>query len=112
MYPSSVAFPDELGEADASLLLHLLYELEEAAVVGLRAANDIGCAAQDMVAVLGTAHQGVELLAAIATAHHDRFAPRFAYGVEELVYEYVQQVVCTLIRAVVDALAQRRGAAC
>jgi hypothetical protein len=37
MYPSSVALPDELGKADATLLLHLLYHLEQAAVVGFRA---------------------------------------------------------------------------
>ena len=81
MDPAAVALPDELGEPNASLLLHLLYELEEAAVVGLCAANDIGCAAQDMVAVLGTAHQSVELFAAIPAAHDDGFAPRLAYGV-------------------------------
>jgi hypothetical protein len=70
-------------------LLHLLYELEQATVIGLRAADDISCTSQDMVAVLHTAHQGIELLAAVAAAHDDGSSPRLAYGVEELVYEYV-----------------------
>ena len=55
-------------------------------MIGSVPRNDIGGTAEEMVAILGTAHQGVELFAAIAAAHHDRLAPRFAYGVEELVY--------------------------
>ena len=81
MYPSSVALPDELGEPYAALLLHLLYHLEQTAMVGLRATDDVRRAAEDMVAILGTAYKRVELLAAIPAAHHDRLAPRLTYRV-------------------------------
>ena len=60
--------------------------------------------------MLCTAHEGVQLLAAVARGDHDGFAPRLADGVEELVYEYVQQIIGALGGAVVDALALRRGA--
>ena len=81
MYPTSVALPYQLSETYLPLLLHLLYELEQLAMVGLRATDDVRCAAEDMVAILGTAYQGVELLAAIPAAHDDGLAPRRAYGV-------------------------------
>ena len=61
------------------------------------------------MAVLCSAHEGVEFLTAVARGEHYRLSPGFADGVEELVYEYVQQVVGTLRWAVVDAIAQRRG---
>ena len=63
-----------------------------------------------MVTILHTPDERVELLAAVARGYHDGLSPRFADGVKELVYEYVQQVVCTLRWAIVDALAQRCGA--
>ena len=66
MEPPAIAFPDELGEADLSCLLHLLDELEQAAVVGPVSGDDIGSTAEEMVTVLGSAHEGVELLAAVA----------------------------------------------
>ena len=84
--PSSISLPDELGETYLPRLQHLLYELEQLAVVGPVACDNIGGTAEEMVAILGASHQGVELFAAIAAAHHDRLAPRFAYRVEELVY--------------------------
>lgn len=86
MYPAAVGLPNQLGEADATLLLHLLDETEQTAVVGTVAGNDIGSTPEEVVAVLGTTHKLVELLAAIATAHHDGFAPRLADGVKELIY--------------------------
>ena len=86
MNPSSIALKDELSELDAPLLLHLHDEAEQTAVVGPVTSNNIGRTAEDVVAILGTTHQGVELLAAVATTDHNRLAPRFAYGVEELVY--------------------------
>ncbi len=70
MNPAAVALKDKLGELDAPLLLHLLYHLEQAAVVGAVATDDVRCAAEDMVAILGTAHKRVELLAAIPAAHN------------------------------------------
>jgi len=79
-------------------------------MVGPVACNDIGCATQHVVTVLHTPDERVELLAAIARGHHDGLAPRFADGVKELVYEYVQQVIGALRRAVVYALAQRGSA--
>ena len=110
MYPPPVALPNQLGKLDAPLLMHLLYYFEQLAMIGSVPRNDIGGTAEEMVAILGASHQGVELFAAITAAHHDRLAPRFAYRVKDLLYQYVQQVVCTLTRAIVDALAQRRDA--
>ena len=90
MNPTSIAFPYQLGKLDAPLPVHPLYELEQAAVVGPVACDDIGCATEEVVAVLHTPDERVELLTAVATAHHDGLSPRFADGVEELFYEYVQ----------------------
>lgn len=86
MYPASVTLPNELGELDASFLLHLLDELEQPAVVGLVACDNISRTSEDVVAVLHATHQFVELLAAVARGYNYRFAPRLAYGVKELVY--------------------------
>ena len=86
MYPPSVALKDELGKLDAPLLLHLLYEFEQTAMVSTVTSNDISSAAEQVVAVLHTPDELVELLAAVSTADHYRLSPRFAYRVEELVY--------------------------
>ena len=86
MEPTIVVLCDELGEADLSCLLHLHDELEQAAVVGPVAGDEVCCAADEVVAVLGSAHEGVELLAAVARGYHDGLSPRLAYGVQELVY--------------------------
>ena len=110
MNPTSIALPDELREAYLPRLLHLLDELEQAAVIGLVASYDVGCTAEHVVAVLHTPDERVELLASISTTHHDGLSPRFADGVKELLHQYVQQVVGTLRWAIVDALAQRCGA--
>ena len=83
MYP---ALPDELGEADAPLLLQLLYELEQAAVIITAACDEVGSTTQHVMAVLRSTHKRVELLAAVATADHYRLSPCLAYGVKELVY--------------------------
>ena len=110
MNPTSIALPYQLREAYLPLLLHLLDELEQTAMVGSVTSDDIGGAAEEVVAVLHTPDEGVEFLTAVARGHHDGLSPRFADGVEELLYQYVQQVVCTLRWAVVDALAQRGSA--
>ena len=89
MYPAAIALPDELREAYLPLLLHLLYQLEQAAVVGFVAGNDVGRAAQHMVTVLYATHEFVEFLTAVSRGYHDGLAPRFAYGVEELLHQYV-----------------------
>ena len=86
MEPTIVVLCDELGEADLSCLLHLHDELEQAAVVGSVASDDIGSAAEEVMAMCGSAHEGVELLAAVPRGDHDGLAPRLAYGVQELVY--------------------------
>ena len=112
MNPTSIALPDELREAYLPLLLHLLDEFEQTAVVSPIACDYIGCTTEHVVAVLHTPDERVELLAAVARGHHDGLAPRFANGVKELLHQYVQQVVCTLRWAIVDALAQRGSAAC
>ena len=109
MNPTSIALPNKLSKPNLPRLLHLLDEFEQAAMVGSVTSNDICCTTQHVVAVLHTPDERIELLAAVARGHHDGLSPRFADGVEELVYEYVQQMICTLRWAVVDALAQRRG---
>lgn len=110
VYPSSSTLPDELGKLDPSLPLHLLDEVEQPSVVGPVAGDEVGGTAQEVMAVLRSAHEGIQLGTAVAAAHDDGLAPRLADGVEELVYEHMQQVIGTLWRAVVDALALRRGA--
>ena len=79
--PSPVALPNQLGKLNLSRLLHFHNKFEQTVMVGLVTSDDIRRAAENVVAILGTAHQGVELLAAVARGHHDRFAPRFAYGI-------------------------------
>ena len=37
MYPATIAFKDELGKLDATLLLHLPYEVKQLAVLRFRA---------------------------------------------------------------------------
>ena len=86
MNPSPVALKDELGEAYLSLLLHLLYEFEQTAMVGSVTSDDIGSTAEHVVAVLHTPDERVEFLTAVARGHNDGLSPRFADGVEELVY--------------------------
>ena len=112
MNPAAIALPDELREAYLPRLLHLLDEFEQTAMVGSVTSDDIGSTAEHVVTVLHTPDERVEFLAAVARGHHDGLSPRFADGVKELVYEYVQQVVGTLRWAIVDALAQRGSAAC
>jgi hypothetical protein len=41
MYPSSITLPYQLGKHDATLLLHLPYEFEQAAMVGPVARDDV-----------------------------------------------------------------------
>ena len=89
MYPPPVALKDELREAYLPLLLHLLDEFEQPSVVGLVASDDIGGAAEDVVAVLHASDERVEFLAAVARGDHDGLTPRLAYGVEQLLHEYV-----------------------
>ena len=84
--PAVVVFCDELGEADLSRLLHLHDHAKQAAVVGSVPGDEVGSAAEEVMAVLGTAHEVVELTAAVARGYHDGLAPRLTYGVKELVY--------------------------
>ena len=86
VYPTITFFCNKLCELEVTLLLHLHDELEQLAVVGTVAGDEVGGTPEDVVAVLGTTHERVELLAAVATADNDGLAPRFAYGVEELLY--------------------------
>ena len=86
MYPAVVVLCDELGEADLSCLLHLDDEFEQTPVVVPVPCDEVGCAAEEVMAMLGTAHEGVEFLAAVAAAHDNGLTPRLAYGVQELVY--------------------------
>ena len=52
MNPAAIALPDELGKLNLPLLLHLLYEFEQAAVVGFVASDKVGSTTQHVVAVL------------------------------------------------------------
>ena len=81
MYPTSVALPYQLSEAYLPRLLHLLYEFEQATMVGLVASNNICRATKDMVTVLHTVDERIELLASVSAADNYRLSPRFAYGV-------------------------------
>ena len=110
MYPPSIALPNKLSKPNLPRLLHLLDEFEQAAVVRSISSNDIRSATEHVVTVLHATYEHIQFLASISTADHDRLAPRFADGVKELLHQYVQQVVCTLRWAIVDALAQRRSA--
>ena len=86
MNPTSIALPDELREAYLPLLLHLLDEFEQTTVVGLVARDEVGSAAQEVMAVLRSSDERVEFLTSISTADHYWLAPRLAYGVEQLIY--------------------------
>ena len=66
MYPPAVTLPNQLGEAYLPLLLHLLYEFEQTTVVGLAARNEVGSAAQEVMAVLRPTHKCIKLFAAVA----------------------------------------------
>ena len=112
MNPPSIALPNKLSKPNLPLLLHLLDELEQTTVVGSVTSDDVGSTSEHVMAVLHTPDERVEFLASISTADHDGLAPRFADGVKELLHQYVQQVVCSLRWAFVDALAQRGSAAC
>ena len=82
VYPAAITLPDELGEANLTRLLHLLDELEQAAVVGSVTSDDVSRAAEHVMAVLHTPDERVEFLAAIARGHHNGLSPRFAYRVQ------------------------------
>ena len=110
MNPTTITLPNELSEAYLALLLHLHDEAEQLAMVGTVACDDIRSTAKEVMTVLRASNKRVEFLTAITAADHYWFSPHFAYGVKELVDEYMQQVVCTLRWAIIDALAQRRGA--
>jgi hypothetical protein len=110
MYPATVVLPDELSEPYAAFALHLYDEIEEPAMVFHAATDEVGCTSDEVMAMGGTAHQVVEFLATIATTDEDGAAPRFAYGIEQLLYQHMQQVISALRWAIVDALALRCGA--
>ena len=110
MYPATVVLPDELSEAYAAFALHLHDEIEELAMVFHTATDEVGSTSDEVMAMGGTAHQVVEFLATIATTDEDGAAPRFAYEIEQLLYQHMQQVISALRWAVVDALALRGGA--
>ena len=110
MEPAAIAFPNQLGEADLSRLLHLYNEVEQAAMVVAVTGDEIGSTAQQVVTVRGATDEVIQLAAAVAAAHHDGFTPRLTYGVEELLHQGVQQLIGALSGPVVDTLALRRSA--
>ena len=74
------------------------------------ATDKVSSTPDEMMAMGGTAHQVVEFFTAVTTWHQYGAAPCFAYGIEQLLYQYMQQMVSTLRWAIVDALALRGGA--
>ena len=86
MYPATIALPNELREAYLSLLLHLPYEVEQLAVLRFRACYKVCCTSQQMVTILCSTHELIQLFAAVSTTDYDRCSPRLAYGVKELLY--------------------------
>ena len=66
MYPTSVALPNQLSEAYLPLLLHLLYEFEQTTVVSLVARDEVGSAAEQVMAVLCPTYKCIKLFAAVA----------------------------------------------
>ena len=81
MQPAVVILCDELGEAYLTLALHLLYHTEQPAVIIPVAGDEVSRAAQQVMAVLRSAHEGIQLGTAVAAAHDDGLAPRLADGV-------------------------------
>ena len=110
MEPAATALPYQLSEPYAAFALHLYDEIEEPAMVFHAATDEVGSTSDEVMAMGGAAHQAVEFLATIATTDEDGPAPRFAYGIEQLLYQHMQQVISALRWAVVDALALRCGA--
>jgi hypothetical protein len=74
------------------------------------ATDEVGSTSDEVMAMGGAAHQAVEFFAAIATTDEYGAPPRFAYGIEQLLYQHMQQVISALRWAIVDALALRCGA--
>ena len=66
MYPAPIILKDELREAYLPLLLHLLYEVEQAAVVGLVARDDVRSASQHVVTVFRPTHERVKFLTSVS----------------------------------------------
>lgn len=66
MDPAAVVLPDELGEAYAAFVAHVDNHIEQAAVVGTVATDDVGGTAESVVTVLDTSHEFVELFATIS----------------------------------------------
>ena len=76
--PTSIALPYKLREANLSILLHLLYHLEQLTVVSLRARNDVSRTAEKVMTILDAPNERVQFLAAVTAAHHNGLSPRFA----------------------------------
>lgn len=74
----------------------------EAAIVGTVAHSDIGCLALHVLARWRAAHLLIEPRAAESAVHLDRFAPRLAQWIENMLHQQVKVGDCFLRRGVVD----------
>ena len=86
MNPAIVVLGNQLREAYLPLALHLHDEAEQAAMIVAATRDEVGSTAQQVMAMLGAAHEGIELWASVARGDDDGLAPRFADGIKELVY--------------------------
>ena len=66
MNPPTIALPYKLSKPNLPRLLHLLNEFEQTAVVGPITSDEVGGAAEEVMAVLHAPDERVELLAAVA----------------------------------------------
>ena len=66
MYPAPVALPNQLGEAYLPRLLHLPNEVKQLTVLRLVTRDDIRRAAEQVMTVLRTPNERIQLLASIA----------------------------------------------
>lgn len=75
----------------------------EAAIVDTVAHRNVGCLTLHVLARWRSAHLLIELRAAESAVHLDRFAPRLAQRVENMLHQQVKVGDCFLRGGVVDA---------
>ena len=80
MQPTVVALGDQLGEAYLPRLLHLLYELEQATMVGLVARYQVGSTTEHVMAVLHASDERVNLPEAMAATIFSVISTDFMAG--------------------------------
>ena len=64
--PTPIALKDKLCKANLTLLQHLLYHLEQLAVISPVACNDICSTTQEVMTILRASHERVQFFAAVS----------------------------------------------